>query len=103
MSLKMFLPRILQRFGYRQVLVWNTIVLGIMLALFSTIDVGTPVWLIALLTFVFGFVTSTQYTSMNTLADADVSADEASSASTIASTVQPPSRGDVFAVAPVSA
>jgi hypothetical protein len=56
-----------------------------------------------LLTFVFGFVTSTQYTSMNTLADADVSADEASSASTIASTVQPPSRGDVFAVAPVSA
>jgi hypothetical protein len=44
MSLKMFLPRILQRFGYRQVLVWNTIVLGIMLALFSTIDVGTPAW-----------------------------------------------------------
>jgi EmrB/QacA subfamily drug resistance transporter len=84
MSLKMFLPRILQRFGYRQVLVWNTIALGIMLALFSTIDVGTPVWL----TFVFGFVTSTQYTSMNTLAYADVSADEASSASTIASTVQ---------------
>ncbi len=40
---------------------------------------------------------------MNTLAYADVSADEASSASTIASTVQPPSRGDVFAVAPVSA
>jgi len=59
-----------------------------MLGLFSTIDVGTPAWLIALLTFVFGFVTSTQYTSMNTLAYADVSAEEASSASTIASTVQ---------------
>ena len=88
MSLKMFLPRILQRFGYRKVLVWNTIGLGVMLALFSTIDVGTPTWLIALLTFVFGFVTSTQYTSMNTLAYADVSAKEASSASTIASTVQ---------------
>jgi EmrB/QacA subfamily drug resistance transporter len=88
MSLKMFLPRILQRFGYRQVLVWNTITLGVMLVLFSTIDVGTPAWLIALLTFIFGFVTSTQYTSMNTLAYADVSPEEASAASTIAGTVQ---------------
>jgi EmrB/QacA subfamily drug resistance transporter len=88
MSLKMFLPRILQRFGYRTVLVSNTIALGVMLILFSTIDVGTPPWLIALLTFFFGFVTSTQYTSMNTLAYADVSAEEASAASTIASTVQ---------------
>jgi EmrB/QacA subfamily drug resistance transporter len=88
MSLKMFLPRILRRFGYRTVLVSNTITLGVMLILFSSIDVGTPAWLIALLTFIFGFVTSTQYTSMNTLAFADVSAEEASSASTIASTAQ---------------
>jgi MFS family permease len=88
MSLKMFLPRILQRFGYRKVLVWNTLLLGVMLILFSTIDLGTPAWLIAFLTFIFGFVTSTQYTSMNTLAYADVSAEEASAASTLASTVQ---------------
>jgi MFS family permease len=84
----MFLPRILRHFGYRQVLVSNTIMLGVMLILFSTIDVGTPAWLIALLAFIFGFVTSTQYTSMNTLAFADVSAEEASAASTIASTMQ---------------
>jgi hypothetical protein len=38
--------------------------------------------------FVYGFLTSLQYTSMNTLAYADVSAREASGASTIASTIQ---------------
>jgi EmrB/QacA subfamily drug resistance transporter len=88
MSLKLVLPHILKKFGYRQVLISNTVMLGVMLMLFSTIDVGTPAWLIALLAFIYGFFTSTQYTSMNTLAYADVSGDEASGASTIASTVQ---------------
>jgi hypothetical protein len=38
--------------------------------------------------FVFGFFTSLQYTSMNTLVYADVTEQQASSASTIASTMQ---------------
>ncbi len=88
MSLKLVLPHILKKFGYRQVLISNTVMLGVMLMLFSTVDVGTPAWLIALLAFIYGFFTSTQYTSMNTLAYADVNGDEASGASTIASTVQ---------------
>jgi EmrB/QacA subfamily drug resistance transporter len=88
MSLKLTLPRILRRFGYRQVLIFNTLMLGVMLLLFSAIDRWTPAWLIALLAFVYGFFTSTQYTSMNTLAYADVNAEQASGASTIASTVQ---------------
>jgi MFS family permease len=88
MSLKPILPRILRRFGYRQVLVSNTVMLGVMLMLFSTIDAGTPSWAIALMAFVYGFFTSTQYTSMNTLAYADVDGGQASGASTIASTVQ---------------
>jgi len=88
MSLKPILPRILRKFGYRQVLIFNTVMLGVMLILFSTIDAGTPVWLIALMAFVYGFFTSIQYTSMNTLAYADVTNEQASGASTIASTVQ---------------
>jgi len=88
MSLKPILPRILRKFGYRQVLIFNTIMLGVMLMLFSTIDVGTPAWLIALMAFVYGVFTSIQYTSMNTLAYADVTDEQASGASTIASTVQ---------------
>jgi EmrB/QacA subfamily drug resistance transporter len=88
MTLKLTMPLILQRFGYRRVLIANTIALGLMIFLFSTIDTGTPVWMIVLLAFTYGFLTSLQYTSMNTLAYADVNAREASGASTIASTVQ---------------
>ncbi|MDP9065703.1 MAG: DHA2 family efflux MFS transporter permease subunit [Pseudomonadota bacterium] len=88
MSLKPTLPRILRRFGFRRVLVYNTLMLGVMLVLFSTIDAGTPVWLIPPMTFVYGLFTSAQYTSMNTLAYADVNGEQASGASTIASTFQ---------------
>jgi EmrB/QacA subfamily drug resistance transporter len=88
MSLKLTLPLILRRFGYRRVLIFNTLMLGAMLILFSGIDVGWPGWAIALTAFTFGFFTSTQYTSMNTLAYADVNNEQAAGASTIASTVQ---------------
>ena len=87
-SFKFTLPVILKRFGYRQVLIANTVMLGVMLMLFSAIDTGTAPWSIALLAYAFGFITSTQYTSMNTLAYADVSNEQASGASSIASTVQ---------------
>jgi len=88
MSLKLTMPHILKEFGYRKVLVVNTTALGLIIYLFSLIDSATPVWVIVLLAFVYGFLTSLQYTSMNTLAYADVSEREASGASTIASTVQ---------------
>jgi EmrB/QacA subfamily drug resistance transporter len=88
MSLKLTMPLILKKFGYRSVLITNTLSLGAMIMLFSTIDAATPVWLIVGMAFTYGFLTSLQYTSMNTLAYADIDELEASSASTIASTVQ---------------
>jgi MFS family permease len=88
MGLKVIVPRILARFGYRNVLVANTLILGVLIMLFATIDVGTPAWRIALQAFILGFFTSTQYTSMNTLVYADVTAQQTSAASTIASTGQ---------------
>jgi len=88
MSLKMTMPGILRRFGYRRVLISNTLILGLLIVLFATIGVGTPVWLIVVQAFVFGFFTSLQYTSMNTLAYADVTEEQTSGASTIASTMQ---------------
>jgi EmrB/QacA subfamily drug resistance transporter len=88
MGLKVIVPRILARLGYRNVLVVNTLTLGVLIMLFATIDVGTPAWRIALQAFILGFFTSTQYTSMNTLVYADVSARQTSAASTIASTGQ---------------
>ena len=88
MSLKMTMPGILRRFGYRRVLISNTMILGLLIILFATIGAGTPVWLIVAQAFVFGFFTSLQYTSMNTLVYADVTEEQTSSASTIASTMQ---------------
>jgi EmrB/QacA subfamily drug resistance transporter len=88
MSLKVAMPAILRRFGYRAVLISNTVILGLLLALFATIGAATPVWLIVALTFVLGFFTSLQYTSMNTLVYADITEEQTSSASTIASTMQ---------------
>jgi EmrB/QacA subfamily drug resistance transporter len=87
-SLKMTMPKILARVGYRGVLVSNTIVIGLLIVLFATIGPGTPVWLIVLQAFCFGFFTSLQYTSMNTLVYADVDGEQTSGASTIASTMQ---------------
>jgi MFS family permease len=88
MSLKATMPGILARFGYKCVLISNTIILGLLIFLFATIGVQTPVWLIVAQVFTYGFFTSLQYTSMNTLVYADVSEEETSSASTIASTLQ---------------
>jgi EmrB/QacA subfamily drug resistance transporter len=88
MSLKVAMPSILRRFGYRGVLISNTVMLGLLIGLFATIGASTPVWLIVAQTFVLGFFTSLQYTSMNTLVYADITEEQTSSASTIASTMQ---------------
>jgi hypothetical protein len=50
--------------------------------------VGTPVWLIVVQLFCFGFFSSLQYTSMNTLVYVDVTEEQTSQASSIASTMQ---------------
>jgi MFS family permease len=88
MSLKVTTPRILARFGYRAVLVSNTAMLGLLIMLFATIGAATPLWLIVVQLFMYGFFQSLQFTSMNTLVYADVAGAEAGGASTIASTAQ---------------
>jgi EmrB/QacA subfamily drug resistance transporter len=88
MSLKMTMPRILERFGYRAVLVSNTAMLGVLITLFAIIGAATPLWLVVVLLFLYGFFQSLQFTSMNTLVYADVASQDAGSASTIASTSQ---------------
>jgi EmrB/QacA subfamily drug resistance transporter len=88
MSLKMTMPKILARFGYRAVLISNTVILGLLIMLFATIGVGTPLWIIVAQAFCYGFFSSLQFTSMNTLVYADVSTEQTSAASSIASTMQ---------------
>jgi MFS family permease len=82
------MPRILARFGYRAVLVSNTLIIGVLILLFATIGNGTPLWAVVIEVFFYGFFTSLQYTCMNTLVYADVSKEQESGASSIASTAQ---------------
>ena len=88
MCMKTIMPGLLRRVGYRGVLISNTLILGILLMVFATIGLRTPVWLILLQAFGYGAFTSLQYTSMNTLVYADISEEDASGASSIASTMQ---------------
>jgi EmrB/QacA subfamily drug resistance transporter len=87
-SMKFIVPRILERFNYRPVLLTNTIVLGCFLAAFSTFGHGTPLWLIAIQAYLYGGLTSLQYTCMNTMAYVDTPERQASSATSIANTAQ---------------
>jgi EmrB/QacA subfamily drug resistance transporter len=87
-SFKFLMPKLLARVGFRGVLISNTVVLGVLLLVFATIGLGTPVWLIVLQAFCYGTFSSLQYTSMNTLAYADISEEQTSGASSIASTMQ---------------
>ncbi|HUB28359.1 MAG TPA: DHA2 family efflux MFS transporter permease subunit [Terracidiphilus sp.] len=88
MSIKAVLRPLLALLGYRGVLISNTFVIGVLLALFSIIGPQTPVWLIVALAFLYGAFTSLQYTSMNTLVYADIADRDTSSASSMASTMQ---------------
>jgi EmrB/QacA subfamily drug resistance transporter len=99
MGLKVLMPKILNRFGYRRVLVFNTVAIGLVIMLFMAVVPGTPAALIVLMGFVLGFVSSMQYTSMNTLVFADLSDSEASAGSSISSTSQQMSMSFGVAVA----
>jgi MFS family permease len=86
--LKFAVPGILVRFGFRKILLSNTVLIGIFIALFSAIHPGTPVlWIVAQAS-IYGFFSSLQFTCMNTLVFADVKDADVSQASTIVSTVQ---------------
>ena len=88
MGMKLFAPRLLARFGYRQILLANTMMIGLTIALFTLVDAGTPLALIVGIGLMQGFFNSLQFSSMNTLAYADIEPADTSMASTISSSFQ---------------
>ena len=88
MGMKLIASRVLARFGYRRVLIVNTVMIGVVVGLFSLVTPATPITLIVLLGLAMGFFNSLQYTSMNSMAFADIAPHDSSMASTIASSLQ---------------
>lgn len=88
MAMKIVSVRLLRRFGYRRILVVNTVLIGATLCGYALVTPATPIALIVLLGLAQGFFNSLQFSSMNSMAYADVDAADASMASTLSSTLQ---------------
>jgi len=87
MLLKLVAEPVIKRFGYRRVLVSNTLALGFMIAGFAMVDRGTPHAMILAYLAVFGVINSLQFTAMNTLTLGDLDDARASSGNSLLSVV----------------
>jgi EmrB/QacA subfamily drug resistance transporter len=77
-----------KKFGYRKLLISNTIILGFSISLLSSPDKNTALfWLVPLL-ILYGFFNSIQMTSMNSISLADLTPANASGGNTILSVTQ---------------
>ena len=88
MGMKLIAAPVLRRYGYRRVLIVNTVLIGITIGLFALVVPTTPITLIILMGLALGLFNSLQFSSMNSMAYADVDTPDSSMASTIASTLQ---------------
>jgi EmrB/QacA subfamily drug resistance transporter len=88
MVMKVVSTSLLRRFGYRRILVVNTLLVALIMASFSLIDTHTPIVVIVAMGLTMGLANSLQFSSMNTMAYADIADAEVSMASTLASTLQ---------------
>ncbi|PHV03932.1 MFS transporter [Janthinobacterium sp. BJB412] len=88
MGMKFIASRLLGKFGYRQVLIVNTVLIGLTIGLYSFVQQGTPIYAIVMISLCLGFFNSLQFSSMNSIAYADVDKADSSMASTIASSMQ---------------
>ncbi|MCW8470244.1 DHA2 family efflux MFS transporter permease subunit [Fluoribacter gormanii] len=79
---------ILRWFGYKNLLIINTILVSISLWSFFSINQHSSVYGIAFLTFMYGFLIALQYTGMNSLAYANITENDMSAATSIMSTIQ---------------
>src|SRR5215471_16271676 len=88
MGMKWATTTILQRFGFRNILVVNSVVSASFLAVCAGFTAMTPIWVMMTLLFVGGFFRSLQFTSINTLAYAEVEPHRVSRATALVSVAQ---------------
>ncbi len=88
MGMKWATATILRHFGFRNILVVNSLISSAFLAVCAAFTTATPVMLMSILLFVGGFFRSLQFTSINTIAYADVEPERISRATSIVSVAQ---------------
>ncbi|MGH6874790.1 MAG: DHA2 family efflux MFS transporter permease subunit [Aestuariivirgaceae bacterium] len=88
MSMKLVAIRLLQRFGFRQVLIVNVLIGSALLGANALLTAHTPYWVMFALFLTGGFFRSLQFTSVNALAYADMGEGDMSRASTFSNVAQ---------------
>lgn len=83
MAIKSFIPTILAKLGYRNVLIGNTILAGTFILLMSQLSLSTPIILMCLLLFCIGCTNSLQFTAMNSITLADLQGETTSSGNSL--------------------
>ena len=88
MGMKFLSSKILRRYGFRQVLIVNTVLVGLTICMYALVTPATPLALIVALGLTQGLLNSLQFSSINGMAYADIESSESSMATSIASTMQ---------------
>ena len=81
-------PRMLKRFGFRNVLISNAILGGLSIAACAIFRESTPFWIMIAILMLGGFFRSLQFTSVNALAYAEVPVSRMSRATALAAVGQ---------------
>ncbi|MBS0445438.1 MAG: multidrug transporter subunit MdtD [Proteobacteria bacterium] len=87
MTLKSIAVPVIERLGYRVVLVGNTLLVGSFIASFALLDRSVPLPVIIVQLLLFGLVNSMQFTAMNTLTLSDLDEERASAGNSLLSVV----------------
>ena len=85
---KSFVVPIVNKFGYRNTLISNTIILGFIICLFFFLQSESPVYYIIPLMILNGFFSSIQFTAMNTLSLADLNENTSSEGNSLLAVTQ---------------
>ncbi|MDX8496217.1 MFS transporter [Mesorhizobium sp. VK22B] len=74
--MRFFMPRLLNRFGFKRVLVVNTPIAALLVAGFALMQESTPAWIVLTYIFVFGLFRSVQWASTGNLAYSDIAPEQ---------------------------
>ncbi|RWF47947.1 MAG: MFS transporter, partial [Mesorhizobium sp.] len=74
--MRFFMPRLLNRFGFRRVLVTNTPIVALLVAGFALMQESLPAWIVLAYIFVFGVFRSVQWASTGNLSYSDIAPEQ---------------------------
>ncbi len=88
LSSKSYANQLLRRFGYKNVLVYDSLLIAISTLTLMALTISTPLWVLLPILFAAGSIRSIQFSALNSLNFADVPREQMNVASTLTSMSQ---------------